>query len=75
MTARERHFKERSDKSYVGFFLDSRHLMDKMTSIKVALVSNNVQTFSVFSYHNGPPTWPEDNAGEAPFVGVLAHEG
>ena len=49
--------------------------MDKMTSIKVALVSNNVQTFSVFSYHNGPPTWPEDNAGEAPFVGVLAHEG
>lgn len=44
-------------------------------TFQVALVSNNVQTFSVFSYHNGPPTWPEDNTGEAPFVGVLAHEG
>merc|ERR1712032_1686965 len=44
-------------------------------TFQVALVSNNVQTFSVFSYHNGPPTWSEDNTGEAPFIGVLAHEG
>ncbi|CAG5094289.1 Oidioi.mRNA.OKI2018_I69.XSR.g13425.t1.cds [Oikopleura dioica] len=44
-------------------------------TFQVALVSNNVQTFSVFSYHNGPPSWTEDDAGQTPFVGILAHEG
>jgi len=44
-------------------------------TFQVSLVSNSVQTFTVFSYHNGPPTWSEDNTGEVPFVGILAHEG